>query len=281
VSEQPLVTAVVPTHNRPELLARALASVSAQTWRNLQVIVVNDAGRDVSDVVTPHLTRAADRYIRHETNRGLAAARNTALQAATGEFIAYLDDDDLWLPHHVETLAGALLAQNRAMGYSSAWRVTYRREQGGYVEQSRLLVNEPWDRTRMILSNYIHPLCFMHRRECMEKSGLFDESLSRLEDMELWIRMSAHYEVVHVPVATCEYRVVDDGSNMTSGDPAPFRDCRERIYRKHLALLPDAIDDLLARERAARIEVRGAADEIRRIQSHPLFRLVQRLRGRR
>ena len=277
MSAQPLVTAVVPTFNRPELLARALASIAGQTWRELQVVVVNDCGRDITEIAAPFLRRPRDLCLRHDTNRGLSAARNTALAAAEGEYIAYLDDDDLWLPNHVETLAGALSSRGFSMGYSNAWRVTYRG--GGTEECGRVLVNEPWDRARLILSNYLNPLCFMHRRECLEKSGLFDTDYNRIEDWELWIRMSAHYEVLHVPVATCEYRMVDDGSTMTSAGPGPFRDCRVKLYRKHAELLPDAIDELLVRERAARIEARGAAEEIRRIQSHPLFRLRRWLRG--
>ncbi|MFO1490462.1 MAG: glycosyltransferase family 2 protein [Kiritimatiellia bacterium] len=244
---RPMVTVVVPTRNRPELLARALASIAAQTWRELQVIVVNDAGCDVAEVVKPFLTRPEDQYLRHDANRGLSAARNTALAAAAGKYVAYLDDDDRWLPHHVETLVTALERAGAAIGYANAIRVRHTRVNGEYTESGRTVADEPWDRTRMVLANYLNPVAFMHTLACVRECGGFDERLTRSEDMDLWIRISARHEVLHVPVATCEYRMVDDGSNMTSASAEPFLRARALIFSKYPDEVTRAVDEMIDR----------------------------------
>ena len=96
-----LVTVVVTTYDRPTLVKRALQSVFAQTYSSLEIIVVEDG----SSTDTESWLRAQDstvKYICHQMNKGLAAARNTGLKHASGEYIAYLDDDDEWKPNRIE-----------------------------------------------------------------------------------------------------------------------------------------------------------------------------------
>ena len=100
----PLVSIIVPTHNRPRLLCEALKSILGQTMQDFEIIVVNDAGLDITPWVRPLDQSGRIRLLRHPHNRGLAAARNTGLRAARGKYIAYLDDDDLFYPQHLEVL---------------------------------------------------------------------------------------------------------------------------------------------------------------------------------
>jgi glycosyltransferase involved in cell wall biosynthesis len=104
---KPLVSVLIPTFNRPQYLAEALAGVLGQSYHNLQVIVVNDGGEDVTDVVRsygdPRLV-----FINRKENRGKAFSLNEALGRAEGTYVAYLDDDDLYYPHHIETLVNTL-----------------------------------------------------------------------------------------------------------------------------------------------------------------------------
>ncbi|MHC4750966.1 MAG: glycosyltransferase family 2 protein, partial [Planctomycetota bacterium] len=103
----PVVSVLIPTFNRPQYLYEALASALHQSYRNLQVVVINDGGKDVSDIVNsfcdPRLT-----FINRKDNRGKAYSLNEALNRAEGKYIAYLDDDDLYYPNHIETLVNAL-----------------------------------------------------------------------------------------------------------------------------------------------------------------------------
>ena len=111
------VTVVIPAYDRAELLPRALASVAAQTAAPAEILVIDDGSADDTAAVAERL---GARVLRHERNRGVSAARNTALDAAGGEWVAFLDTDDEWLPFHLERLwprrdghAAALLRSTR------------------------------------------------------------------------------------------------------------------------------------------------------------------------
>jgi glycosyltransferase involved in cell wall biosynthesis len=97
-----LVSVIIPTYNRGDLVSRAIASVIAQTYQNLEIIVVDDASKDDIAQAIAHIDDPRLRSIRHETNLGGSAARNTGIKAALGEFVAFLDSDDTWLPHKLQ-----------------------------------------------------------------------------------------------------------------------------------------------------------------------------------
>jgi glycosyltransferase involved in cell wall biosynthesis len=118
----PLVSVIVPTFNRPSMLRDALASIQAQTYREIEVIVVNDGGVDVQPVVDSAGSLHRSLCLKHETTRGLAAARNSGLRAASGEYIAYVDDDDVYYPDHVETLVKFLTHSGAKVAYTDAYQ---------------------------------------------------------------------------------------------------------------------------------------------------------------
>src|SRR4051812_38104251 len=94
----PLVSVIVPTFNRPAMLKDALASIFAQTYAPIEIIVVNDGGIDAELAIAASNCKSRVVYLKHTSNKGLPAARNTGIKAASGEFIAYLDDDDVYYP---------------------------------------------------------------------------------------------------------------------------------------------------------------------------------------
>ncbi|MEW6248547.1 MAG: glycosyltransferase [Nitrospirota bacterium] len=229
-----LVSVVVPTYNRPERLREALASLARQTFRDFEVIVVNDGGQDVSAVVAEANRDGRITYIVHDKNRGLAAARNTGLRHARGRYIAYLDDDDRFLPDHLEVLVTALAGGTHKVAYTDAWRVHERKEGDRFVEIGRdVPYSRDFDPALLLVSNYIPVLCIVHERACLEQVGLFDESLFAHEDWDLWIRMATQFAFLHVKKTTAEFTWRNDGSSMTSGRPDAFARTTEIIYRKY------------------------------------------------
>jgi GT2 family glycosyltransferase/glycosyltransferase involved in cell wall biosynthesis len=232
----PLVSVVVPTHNRPGPLRRALESIAAQTLAGVEAVVVNDGGADVAAVVAsvPGLDAT---YIAHERSRERSAARNTAIAAARGRWIAYLDDDDVFLPHHLETLVGAAEAAGARVAYSNARREIVRVVDGEpAVVASDVPYSVDFDRDRLAYENYIPILSMLHERACLDDvGGGFDESLSALEDWELFLRLSQRFDFVHVPVVTARFEERVDG---TRGD---FTAAAERLFAKH----PTTRGDLL------------------------------------
>lgn len=230
----PKVSVIVPTYNRPDRLRTALASLAAQTYQDFEVIVVNDAGCDVGFVVAACTDRHRITTITHDRNRGLAAARNSGLRAAKGTYIAYLDDDDRYLPHHLETLVAYLDRRECRVAYTDAWRVHERQNSDEYIETGRdVPYSYDFRPADLLVSNYFPVLCVMHDRACLDDVGLFDESLFAHEDWDLWIRMATRFPFKHLPVRTAEFTWRTDGSSMTSGTRGAYRRTTEIIYRKY------------------------------------------------
>jgi glycosyltransferase involved in cell wall biosynthesis len=128
----PLVSVIVPTCNRPDMLVAALQSILSQTYQHYEIIVVNDGGVDVG-LIVGWLNRQGDMtYVRHDRHRGLAAARNTGLKLARGKYIAYLDDDDTFYPDHLETLVTFLEESDFEVAYTDAARTHQVKKLGRY-----------------------------------------------------------------------------------------------------------------------------------------------------
>ena len=232
----PMVSVIMPTHNRPQQLRRAVESVLAQTYQDFEIIVINDAGREVEADLAGMNAAGRITYARHAVNRGLAAARNSGLRLARGKYIAYLDDDDRFLPDHLETLVTLLETHRLRAAYSDAWRVHEQLQGNRYVEVARdMPYSYDFDAARLLISNYFPVLTVMHERACLEDAGLFDESLTSHEDWDLWIRISRRDPFTHVKKVTAEFTWRTDGSSMTSGHRPDFARTAAIIYEKYRA----------------------------------------------
>jgi glycosyltransferase involved in cell wall biosynthesis len=238
---RPMVSVIIPTYNRPDRLEEALRSVLGQTLQEFEIIVVNDGGLDVLPIIARLHGHAAISCHVHSVNRGLPAARNTALRHARGRYIAYLDDDDIFLPGHLETLVRFLESSGNKAAYTDARFVEEEKTaQGNYqIVRRHVPFSEDWDNQRILVHNFAPPLCFMHERGLGIRTGEFDEELTTHEDWDYWIRLSRFSTPVHIEKITCEYRERKDGSSMTSARQADFLRTTRLIYKKHAALIAD------------------------------------------
>jgi GT2 family glycosyltransferase len=249
---RPMVSVVVPTHDRPEMLREALASILAQTYRDFEIIVVNDAGSDVHAEVAALDTEQRITYVSHARNRGLAAARNTGIGAARGKYIAYLDDDDRFYPEHLEVLVGHLEGGGGSVAYSDALRVMQVKRDDRYVVWGRdLPYSNDFDRARLLVHNQFPVLCVMHARTCVDAVGGFDEDLTSHEDWEMWLRLSARFHFEHLRNVTAEFSQRLDGSSMTSSMKPDFLRTLGVIYDRYAADVAGRPDVQEARERFA------------------------------
>ncbi len=230
----PMVSVIVPTFNRPDRLREALESVLAQTYQDFEIIVVNDGTSDIRPVLDALHAGGRITSITHDRNRGLAAARNSGLRAAKGKYVAYLDDDDRYLPDHLETLVTFLEHSESKAAYTDAWRVHETLQQGRYAEQARdLPYSHDFNPANLLISNFFPVLCVMHERACLDDVGLFDESLFAHEDWDLWIRMATKYPFAHIRRTTAEFTWRMDGSSMTSGSRDTYWRTTDLIYKKY------------------------------------------------
>ncbi len=230
----PLVSVIVPTYNRPDTLKTTLDSIAFQTYKNVEVILVNDAGEDVSDIVKSYHDRISVNYILHSRNKGLAASRNAGISAAKGKYIAYLDDDDIFYEDHVETLVNLLETSDYKIAYTDAYRAYQEKENGRYVSKRKdIPYSFDFDPDLILAQNIFPVLCIMHEKSCLDEVGVFDESLTTHEDWDLWIRMSRKYNFAHIEKITCEFAWRTDSTSMSSTKRADFIRTLNLIYEKY------------------------------------------------
>jgi glycosyltransferase involved in cell wall biosynthesis len=225
----PIVSVVIPTYNRQLKLKRALDSVLDQTLKDIEVIVVDNASVDGSQAYINSLQDPRIRYIRHETNRGGPAARNTGIKSAKASLIALLDDDDEWFPaklaKQVEKFKQA--SSDTGLVYTSA-------EIYDESKQKILSVNPTGFRgqvyTRMLLSTILGSATVLIKRECFDRIGTFDENLSSCQDWDMWLRISQAYEFDYVDEVLARINVHGD---QISADYAKLIPGRTRMVQKH------------------------------------------------
>jgi glycosyltransferase involved in cell wall biosynthesis len=213
----PTVSVIVPTHNRPELLVRAVRSILAQTFQDFEIIVVNDGGVPVDEPLRDLDASGRIHIVSSGRVRGLPGARNLGLRIARSKYIAYLDDDDLFYPDHLETLVAALASGETKVAYTDAERLHVKQVGSDLVTVKKdVPYSIDFDRNLLLERNITPVLCVMHERACLGDVGLFDESMGVLEDWELWLRMSARFPFRHVAKVTCGFSWRSDGTGMTN-----------------------------------------------------------------
>lgn len=222
------VSVVIPTYNLAQFLPEAVASVRAQQWPGLEIIVVDDGSTDGTPEILERLAREGGlRWFRQE-NAGAAAARNRGIQEASGSWVAFLDADDFWLP-------GKLAAQFEALERKPSAAFSYtdvlvRREDGSEGE----LACPRAERTlfeKLLSGNVFATPTALVRRDCFEEVGLFDPSLRTGEDWDMWLRLSSHFESAYVerPLTLC--RVV----GYAKFPPATHERCTMRVLERLFA----------------------------------------------
>jgi O-antigen biosynthesis protein len=221
---EPLVSVIVPTRNRAHLLRDALQSVEQQSYRNWEVVVVNDGGESVAGIFPA---------IEFRASRGPAAARNAAIAGAKGQVLAFLDDDDCYKPDHLAQLVAALRSGDAGFAYTTAELVQEtladgrRRETGREVFMGGLR----FSRLLLLVRNFIPINTWGVRREVWPDGG-FDESLHYLEDWDLLLRLSSSTPFRQSDALSVEYRVTDRSDDSLS-KRHDHRPAVERIYARH------------------------------------------------
>jgi len=203
----PVVSVLIPTFNRRRYFAEALASVVYQSYRNLQIIAVNDGGEDVSDIVNSY-NDPRILFINRKENRGLPYTLNEALAQARGKYVCYLGDDDLYYPHHVGTLVNALENESDCqVAYSDLYKVHCQIcPDGSRKVLSKVVeISRDFDRFFMLYYNHVLHVSIMHRRDLLERTGLYNENINVLIDWDMARRLVFFSDFYHIPEITGEF----------------------------------------------------------------------------
>ncbi|MFV0438926.1 MAG: glycosyltransferase family 2 protein [Desulfopila sp.] len=192
------ISVILPTFNRESTIRRAIYSVLKQTYSNFELLIIDDGSSDNTEHIVASLDDNRIKYIRHKTNRGAAAARNTGIQLSTGKFIAFQDSDDEWMCDKLEKQMAVMKTAKEDTGviYSSYIKIH---------EKQVLLLPKPNQRSasknifeKLLRGNFIGLPSVLIKKECFLNAGTFDETLLRLQDWELFIRLSQNYTFLYI-----------------------------------------------------------------------------------
>jgi glycosyltransferase involved in cell wall biosynthesis len=232
------VSLIIPTFNRPDLLPRCVDS-ALQAGSDVEVIVVDDASSDETASVCQ--TLRGIKYVRLDSNKGVAGARNEGLGASTSEYVSFLDDDDLRLPNSIDVQVKLLEAQPDAgMIYG---RALYGDEQcrpkGNSFPDECPQGDIFW---QLMQWNFVPCLTVVFRRACLERVGLLDESAAGVDDWDLWVRISESYPVLATDEAVAIWRQPTPTSGQFSFRAERMHRRASRLYRHKWLRLPRSIE---------------------------------------
>lgn len=240
-SNTPVVSVIIRTKDRTHPLRRALNSLANQVYKDFEVVVVNDGGADIGETLKTYEPFLRIRYVPLTKSTGRPGALNAGLDAASGEWITYLDDDDILYPTHLEALMHAAINVNqKCVVYTQANKALCLSD-----ESQKNLVTVTRERfaakkfsiDEMLIDNWIPIMSFMHPAEAVQEIGRFDLSFDIFEDWDFLLRLAEKYPFEEVSERTCEYRFrfgaqVDDSTLLMRERAIQFR---TKIYERYPA----------------------------------------------
>jgi glycosyltransferase involved in cell wall biosynthesis len=235
----PLVSTIVLSYNHRRFVQETLDAVKAQTYKNTQLIIVDDCSTDDSVPIIENWLRQNSihcKFIRHHKNQGICKSLNDALAVATGKYISMVASDDVWLPDKIAQQVGIMEHQPEEVGvlYSDAFQM----DVDGHLLPNTLIAAN-WKMSEMpqgqvldtlFLGNFIPGLTTLIRRSCYDKVGLYDESLP-WEDWDMWMRIARHYLFLYSPTPSAKYRIHE--KSFSHSDPGRMLKDLFKICLKH------------------------------------------------
>lgn len=242
------VSVIIATYNRPRLLPRAVESARG-AGRDVEVVVVDDASTE--ETAEACLAFPDVRYLRVERNQGLGGARNLGILASSGEYITFLDDDDVRLPGSLDVQVEALKAAPEAgFVYGQAFFGDQEGSATNHLFPSPCPQGDIfWE---LLERNFIACASAVFRRSCLYRIGLPGSTIPGIEDWDLWVRLSELYPVVAVERPVVIYRRATADSGQFTSDAAGMARRIAAAHRERWLTLPRAMNAPPARRQAAR-----------------------------
>ena len=268
-----LVSVVLPAYDMGRYIGEALGSIAAQTYPHWEVLVIDDVGpkdgtEDIVRTFAGSMKGHRVEFVRHTANQGVSAARNTGIMAARGDYVAFLDPDDLLMPDHLRN-AVAMLGGHDGYDVVTGSVESFRNEPGRSWTHKAWLAGWKVQHFPYSLAvyNFIQPSAVVVRRTAVVALGGFDTdpNIQHIEDYDLWIRLSeAGHRFGFMPHITARYRKHAGGA---TSQEDKFRVLHARLYAKH----PDFFREGLRRMMRMAHEGLGHDAALRR---GPLMRLL-------
>ena len=251
--EYPLVSAIITTHNRKDLVIGAIKSVMDQTYPNIETIVVDDGSTDGTEkYIEETLKDASIRYFYNADMPGGNHARNIGIKHSKGEYLAFLDDDDEWMPSKIEKQVRYYL-DNPESAFVGCARIDEYDFRERYCQNPQLIPEG--DLSKTIFNTFLFTSsCMMVRKDKLLKAGFFDESLEFWQDYELQIRLCQIGKVGMIRENLTLYRIIaKDGERKTNRFEG-WMQAVEHIQNKHQDLIGNLPEKMLIKMKLLMID---------------------------
>lgn len=210
----PLVSIVTPVYNGEQYILETIESALAQTYKNIELIIINDGSTDNSAaIIKPFLKDSRVIYI-EQKNTGVAAARNAAIKHAQGKYVGFLDQDDLWLNNKLEIQIAAL-EQDESIALVHS-KQSFIDSHGNVIQYDWITGASGYCFEDMFKKNRIAVLTVLIRKSIFDEIGLFNEQLSGADDYEMWLRVILKYPVKYIDQSLVFYRFHDSNISKNS-----------------------------------------------------------------
>jgi len=252
--ESPLVSVIVRTKDRPKLLKRAIQSIASQTYRPVEVVLVNDGGCDL-DIKNLEKTLGdiSLNYIRLEKNMGRAHAGNLGMENAGGKYIGFLDDDDEFHADHLLTLVSFLEQSDYAVAYTDSLMIykEYNPETNELNNdlKKEVVFSQDFNYDKLVFENYIPFMCLLFNKAPLVSSGGFAADCDLYEDWDLLIRIGKTHPFYHIRQVTADYNQwsVDFQISQLNRDPLFLRESYLKVLSRHMdKVTPARIHDYMS-----------------------------------
>jgi len=226
---KPIISVFLPTYNRAYILRSAVESILNQTFKDFEILIVDDASTDNTRELIESIKDERIRYIRHEKNKGLTAGHNTAIAHAKGMYMATLGSDDIWFPETLQRMVDGFKNTDPRVG------IVYTRLKkhflNGRTEFIPSLDEKPEGNlyTKLLGGNFITMQVALLKMECF-KNEPFDENIIALQDWEIWLRIAKKWGFKLMDYVGCEASIMPD--SITSKKKLRL-DSRRKIFDKH------------------------------------------------
>ena len=224
VDRSPLVSVIMPSYNTSQFIRQAIDSVLGQDYPSIELIIVDDGSTDNTVSIVRDLCLHDKRLKLHvQNNQGAAVARNQGISIARGEFVAFIDSDDFWLPGKISAQVRHLESNPDIDLVFSRWKTWKPDTQGAFqfpdidecevTESSTGSITERsgWLYNRLLLGSALHTITVMARRSLIERLGPFDQSLKRGQDYDYWLRASRETRIHQLNQIHALYRIHGQG----------------------------------------------------------------------
>jgi alpha-1,3-rhamnosyltransferase len=213
----PLVSVIIPAYNHEQYVGACLESVIKQSYRNIQIIVINDGSTDNTEGKILSLIQNSERNISYisKENEGVCKTLNLGLSIAKGKYIAFLASDDMWAHNRIEKQV-CFLEKNSSVGFifSDSKFVFNEVVSNSRYSDYKLVLNkifsEPYTIKNiyydLILENFISAITVLVRKKCIDEVGIFDSNIA-FEDYDMWLRLSKKFPVAYIPETLALYRI--------------------------------------------------------------------------